>query len=39
MPTAETIELALSLARNARGLVGMAQLRLRELIGGCHDKH
>jgi hypothetical protein len=38
MPTPETIEYALSLARNARGLIGIAQFRLRELIGGGHDK-
>jgi hypothetical protein len=39
MPTPETIEFAISLARNARGLFGVAQLRLCQLIGGCSDKH
>jgi hypothetical protein len=39
MPSPETIEFAISLARNARGLIGVAQLRLRELIGSYHDKH
>jgi hypothetical protein len=42
MPTAETIELALALARNAPGLIGIARLRLRQMIvcrrwTGCGD--
>jgi hypothetical protein len=38
MPSPDAIEFAITLARNARGLIGVAQLRLCQLIGGCHDK-
>ncbi len=38
MPSPETIEFAFALARNARGLAALAQLRLLELVGRGLDR-
>lgn len=44
MPSTDNIEFALVLLRNARGLIGIARLRLRQMIvcrrwdGSCHGQ-